>query len=207
MNAAKNVLLIEASGRRSGSVTRTLTRDLVAAIEQREGAIEVVSRDLADGMPFVDDAWIAANTTAEEDRTAADREALAESDRLVDELEAADIVVIGAPIYNFGIPAVLKAWVDMIARARRTFRYTANGPVGLLNDKKAYVVVASAGVPVGSPVDFATPYLKHALGFVGIDDTDVVAADQHGHEPAAALDAARQQIAELVHTTAAQRVA
>ena len=207
MNTPKNVLLIEASGRRNGSVTRTLTDDLAAAIEQREGRIELVRRDLAEGVGFVTDAWIGANFTDEAERTPADHAALAESDRLVDELEAADIVVIGSPIYNFGVPAVLKAWVDQVARARRTFRYTANGPEGLLKGKKAYVVVASAGVPVDSPVDFATPYLRHALGFVGIDDVDVVAADQHGNQPADTLDAARQRIAELVHTPATDRVA
>ena len=207
MNAPKKVLLIEASGRKNGSVTRTLTNDLVAALEQREGAIELKRRDLGDGVGFVNDAWIAANFTDEQARSPADRAALAESDRLVDELDAADVVVIGAPIYNFGIPAVLKAWVDMIARARRTFRYTPNGPEGLLKGKKAYVVIASAGVPVDSPVDFATPYLRHALGFVGIDDVDVIAADQHGNQPADTLDAARQQIAERIHTPATERVA
>jgi len=207
MKPITNLLTIEASGRRHGSVTRTLTRDLVAAIELRAGAIQLTQRDLADGVPFVDDAWIGANVTAEEDRTAADRDVLAVSDRLVEELEAADIVVIGAPIYNFGVPAVLKAWVDMIARARRTFRYTDSGPVGLLENKKAYVIVASAGVAVGSPADFATPYLKHALGFVGIDDVDVIAADRHGNSPEAALDSARERIAELVHTQANRRIA
>ena len=158
-------------------------------------------------MAFVDDAWIAANGRAENDRSDRDRAALAESDRLVEELVAADVVVIGAPIYNFGVPAVLKAWIDMIARARVTFRYTENGPKGLLEGKKAYVIVASAGVPVDSPVDFATPYLRHALGFVGITDVEVIAADRHGHDHAAALDSGRARIADLIHTQPAERVA
>ena len=198
MNTQTKVLLIEASGRSKGSVTRTLTNDLVAAIEQREGSIDLTRRDLANGVPFVDEAWITANFTDEAERTPADREALAVSDELVVEIRDADIVVIGSPIYNFGVPAALKAWVDMIARARLTFRYTPTGPVGLLEGKKAYLVVASGGVPVDSPVDFATPYLRHVLGFVGIHNVEVIAvdrlmADQDGQR----LDAAQAQVAAM----------
>ena len=92
-----------------------------------------------------------------------------------------------------------KAWVDMIARARLTFRYTESGPVGLLEGKKAYVVIASGGVPVDSPVDFATPYLRHALGFVGITDVDIIAADRINIRGDEALDEARVRIADLIH--------
>ena len=105
---------------------------------------------------------------------------------------------------DFGItvvvPAALKAWVDMVARARLTFRYTENGPQGLLEGKKAYVIIASGGVPVDSAVDFATPYLRHALGFIGITDIDVIAADQLTGRAEESIDAARVRIAELVHT-------
>lgn len=194
------VLAVHGSGRRQGSVSRMLTADVLAALERREGGIAVAHRDLAAGIPLVDGAWIGANFTADERRTADQRKKLAVSDALIEELEAADIVVIGAPIYNFGVPAALKAWIDMIARARKTFRYTANGPVGLLQGKKAYVVIASGGVPVDSAADFATPYLRHALGFVGIDDVEVVAADRLNRNADDAIDAARLQIAELIHT-------
>src|SRR3546814_1403365 len=91
---------------------------------------------------------------------------LSGADELIAELEAADTIVITAPIYNFAIPASLKAWVDLIARARRTFRYTEAGPEGLLKGKRAFIVFASGGVPLGSEVDFASGYLKHILGFV-----------------------------------------
>ena len=111
------------------------------------------------------------------------------------------MIVIGSPIYNFGVPAALKAWVDMIARARKTFRYTSEGPEGLLKGKKAYVVIASGGVPVDSPVDFATPYLRHALKFVGITDIDIIAADQLIGRADDSIDAARMQIANLVHAS------
>lgn len=195
------VLEISASGRRGDSVSRMLTRELIDSLEAREGEIELTQRDLSDGIPMVGEAWINANFTAEEDRTARQREVLATSDALVAELQAADVVVIGSPIYNFGVPAALKAWVDMIARARLTFRYTPEGPEGLLGGKKAYVVIASGGVPVDSPVDFATPYLRQALSFVGITDIDVIAADQLNKAADDAIDAARMRIAELIHTS------
>jgi FMN-dependent NADH-azoreductase len=194
------VLEVSASGRRGESVSRMLTAELIDSLEVREGDIEVTRRDLSDGIPLVDEAWINANFTAEEERTPQHREVLAASDTLVAEMQAADVIVIGSPIYNFGVPAALKAWVDMIARARLTFRYTANGPEGLLKGKKAYVVIASGGVPVDSAVDFATPYLRQALRFVGITDVDVIAADQLNKTAEDSIDAARVRIAELVHT-------
>jgi FMN-dependent NADH-azoreductase len=200
MNDSKTrVLAVNASGRSAASVTRQLGRDLIAALDDRYGNVEVTSRDLANGVPFVDQAWIEANFTPAESRSAEQREALAYSDSLVAELQQADVVVIGAPIYNFSIPASLKAWIDMIARARLSFRYTENGPEGLLKDKKAYIVVATGGVPVGSPVDFATPYLRHVLSFVGITDVEIIAAEKLNTQADDAMDAARARIAEVVH--------
>ena len=156
-------------------------------------------------MPLIDEAWIGANFTPAEERTQEQLEILAFSDELVAELKAADILVIGSPIYNFGVPAALKAWVDLVARARLTFRYTENGPEGLLKGKTAYVVIASGGVPVDSAVDFATPYLRQALRFVGITDIEIIAADQLNQRGDDSVDAARMQIAELIHTAPAQR--
>jgi FMN-dependent NADH-azoreductase len=199
-NTPLKVLEVAASGRNEGSVSRMLSANLLGALEERHGNIELTRRDLNKGLPFVDEAWINANFTAPEERNADQRAVLAESDSLVAELKAADVLVIGAPIYNFGIPAALKAWVDMVARARLTFRYTENGPQGLLEGKKAYVVIASGGVPVDSPVDFATPYLRHALAFIGITDVEVIAAERLNSNPEESIDAARVRIAELVHT-------
>ena len=195
------ILEVSASGRRADSVSRKLSNDIIEALEAREGAVEVVRRDLSQGIPLVDERWIQANFTPEEERTRDQRAALSESDALVEELQAADVIVIGSPIYNFGVPAALKAWVDRIARARKTFRYTSNGPEGLLKGKKAYVVIASGGVPVDSPVDFATPYLRQALKFVGITDVDVIAATQLNSRGDESVDEARMQIANLVHTS------
>ncbi len=199
MKQPLNVLAINSSAKKDGSISRTLTADLLRALEDRHGDVDIVERDLADGLPFIDSAWVEANFTADEDRTDRHRQTLAGSDALVDELKSADVIVIGAPIYNFSIPAVLKAWIDMITRARLTFRYTENGPEGLLTGKKAYVIVPSGGVPVGSPVDFATPYLKQALGFVGITEVEFIGAKGADRGNREALDSARSRIAKLVH--------
>ena len=194
-----HILHINASARGAASMSRQLTAELIAALRERHGDVQVTRRDVAAGLPLVDEEWVAANNTPEEERDDEQRGKLALSDELVAELAAADVLVIGTPIYNFSIPASLKAWVDMIARARLTFRYTKHGVEGLLADRKTYVVVPSGGVPVGSPVDFATPYLRHVLGFVGINDIEFIGArgaDRGNHE---ALDTARARIAELVH--------
>lgn len=193
------VLEVSASGRNAGSASRELSRDLIEALVDRYGNVDMHRRDLSDGVPFVDEAWIEANFTPDESRTDRHRESLAFSDSLVAELKEADILVIGLPLYNFTIPASLKAWIDMIARARVTFRYTESGPEGLLEGKKAYLVVATGGVPVGSPVDFATPYLKHALGFIGITDVEIVAAEKLNSQADEAMDVARARIADLIH--------
>jgi len=193
------ILEISAGARSDGSISRLLTADLIAALESRHGNTQTTERDLADGIPFINEAWIAANFTPDEDRTGQHRQTLAYSDTLVSEVKTADVLVIGAPIYNFSLPATLKAWVDMIARARLTFRYTENGPEGLLKNKKAYVVVPSGGVPVGSPADFATPYLRHALSFIGITDVEFIGAQGADRGNDEALDSARARIAELIH--------
>ncbi len=174
----KHILRINASMRQTGSVTRGLTDKLVARLRATSPGAEVTRRDLADGVPMVDEAWIGANFTDPAERSAAQREALTESDRLVAELKAADTIVIGLPIYNFSVPAAFKAWIDMTARARETFRYTDSGPEGLLTGKRALVVVASGGVAVGSAMDFATPYVRFALGVVGSTDVEFIAASE-----------------------------
>ena len=191
------ILEVSSSGRQTGSVTRELSVELISALEQRAGNVQIRHRDLSVSVPLVDEAWINANFTPADERSADQRDALAASDELVAELQDADVIIIGSPIYNFGVPAALKAWVDMIARARLTFRYTENGPEGLLLGKKAYIVVASGGVAVDSEVDFATPYLRHALRFLGITDVEVIAAEQLMVAADQSLNNARQQIAAL----------
>jgi FMN-dependent NADH-azoreductase len=193
------VLAIDSSGRQNDSITRALSADLIAALEDRYGSIELTRRNVGGGLPFVDAAWIEANFTPDESRSQQHKDTLALSNELVEELKLADAVVIGAPMYNFSISAALKSWIDMIARAQLTFRYTENGPVGLLTGKKAYVVVATGGVAVGSPMDFATPYLRHALAFLGITDVEVIAADGVNSNADESMDRARAKIADLIH--------
>lgn len=163
------VLKIDASGRRDGSVSRELSDRIAKRLAQGGG---IAARDLNNHLPFIDEEWIGANFTPADDRTDEQKQKLALSDSLIAELRAADTLVIGTPVYNFGIPATLKTWVDHIARAGVTFRYTENGPEGLLEGKKAVVAYASGGVPLGAPVDHVTPYLKTVLEFVGITDVE-----------------------------------
>lgn len=185
------VLRIDSSARRQGSTTRELADRLVEQIASEAGAIELTVRDVAQGLPFIDEEWIGANFTDAAERSERQRQVLALSDSLVAELKQADVLVIGAPMYNFGIPAALKAWVDMVARARLTFRYGENGPVGLLGGKRVYLILATGGVAVGSGVDFASAYLRHALAFMGMTDVAVIAAErlnvQGEHARAAAM--------------------
>ena len=132
MTASLTILKINASARKSDSVTRDLAEQVVADLAQAND-VRTIDRDVSIGLPVIDETWVAANFTAPAERTPAQRETLALSDSLVAELKSADVVVIGVPIYNFGVPASLKAWVDLVARARETFRYTETGPVGLLD--------------------------------------------------------------------------
>ena len=193
MTRSNSILRIDASARKSGSSSRRLTDSVIEKLAPET----VTVRDLTDGISFVTEAWVNANFTDEADRTDAQKTELAYSDALVEELFAADTLVIGTPIYNFGVPAALKAWIDMIARARKTFHYTANGPEGLLTGKKAYVLIASGGTEMGSAIDFASGYLRHLLGFVGITDVTFIAADQQMVKGEAALDAAMDQVSKL----------
>lgn len=188
----RTVLRVDASARRDGSVSRELAARLAQRLAGPGGRIIV--RDLAQSpIAQVDESWVGANFTPEEQRSDAQKAVLAGSDALVEELQTADEIVIGVPVYNFSIPAALKAWIDQVARARLTFRYTETGPEGLLTGKTAWLVVASGGTPVGSDIDFATPYLKHILGFVGITDLRIVDAARWGmlseNEQAAVRDA------------------
>ena len=167
-----NILHIDSSANLTTSVSRAASAKIVAGLGGT-----VVHRDLAtDLLPQIDGEWADARLTDPDTRSDEDAARLALSDALVAELRAADTIVIGAPIYNFAGPASLKLWMDLVARPRETFKYLPDGPVGLLANKKAIVVVASGGVPVGSQMDFLTPHIKLFLGFIGITDVEVLAA-------------------------------
>ncbi|NVK34726.1 MAG: NAD(P)H-dependent oxidoreductase [Rhodobacteraceae bacterium] len=172
------VLRIDASARMEGSATREIADVVVKGLTADAAAAKVITRDVSTGLPFLDEHWVGANFTPAEARSDEQKAALELSDSLISELREADAIVIGVPVYNFGVPAALKAWVDLVARAGETFRYTENGPVGLLEGKKAYLVVGSGGTPAGSDWDYASTYMKHVLGFLGVSDVTVFAADQ-----------------------------
>ena len=188
----QNILQIDASARLNGSTTRQLT----AKISDRLGGT-VTHRDLSDAIPQINETWVNANFTPADQRDATQIDTLSLSDQLVDELKAADTVVIGVPVYNFGIPAALKAWVDLVARAGVTFKYSETGPVGLLEGKRAILAVATGGTAVGSEIDFATGYMKHVLGFIGIHDVEIVAADRVMANASEAIAQAKDAIERL----------
>lgn len=196
MASPLTILRIDSSARHAGSVSRDLADLYIDQIAETH-SVRVETRDVSDPLPVVTSDWIAANFTDEADRTADQKAVLATSDRLIAELERNSLIVISTPIYNFSIPAALKLWVDQVARARKTFKYTETGPVGLLDGKRAVILVASGGTKVGSDIDFATPYLRHVLGFIGIHDVEIVAADQLMATGAQKIEQTKDQVRSL----------
>jgi len=192
------VLRVDASARVEGSITRQLADWIIGGLMEHAPDLTVTRRDVAQGLPFVDAAWVNANLTEPDARSTDQRQALAGSDTLVAEVMEADVWVIATPIYNFGVPASLKAWIDQIARARLTFRYTDQGPKGLLAGKKVYILTATGGTEVGSAIDFATPWLKFVLGFLGVTDVEVIAADRGMMRGDAARQAAADRIDQVL---------
>lgn len=176
-HSERTLLLVQSSAKGDDSITRALARDLAERLAAQEGS-EIVLRDLAKGVETIDPLWVGANFTPPEARTEAMSDRLAGSDALVAEVMNADTLVLGMPMYNFGPPGPFKSWIDLVIRAGVTFRYSEAGPVGLVENKRAFIVMASGGTPVDGPMDFATPWLKHTLGFLGITDVTVVAADR-----------------------------
>ena len=194
-----NILYITASIRSDAdSISRGLGQRLVEGLAAKSGA-SVKHRDLAaNDIPYVSAERFAANLTPVADRTPEQAELAAYADALIAELQAADTIVIAAPVYNFGPPATLKAWADLVARDGTTFRDTATGPEGLLTGKRAYLAVASGGTPVGSDMDFMTRWLTFFLGFIGITDVEMVAADGIMGEGGEAKITAAQEAAERI---------
>ena len=171
------ILHLDSSARQEESVSRQLAKQLVHKIKKTED--EVIYRDISGNIPFVAGIKGAGFIIPEEERTEQDKQLFQFSDELVDEFLAADTIVISSPIYNFGPPAAAKAWFDLVARAGRTFKYEATGPIGLVDgNKQVYLVITSGGVPAESPVDFCTPWFKQALTFLGIKNIEVIDASQ-----------------------------
>lgn len=194
-----NVLILDSAATGEASISRQLTDALAAKLVRRPGT-NIVRRDVgADPIPHLDGDTTAAIRGGEA-LTAKAREALALSDRLVDELKAADVLVIGAPMYNFGMASTLKAWFDHVLRAGITFRYTDAGPEGLVAGKKAIVIETRGGLYSSGPaaaMDSQEPHLRTMLGFMGVDDIAFVRAEKLGFGPEAAAAAIEAATAEL----------
>lgn len=176
-----NVLLITASPRGHRSASRTLADDFAKKLTGDTLVFRDVGRTPP---PFVSEDWIAGAFNPPETHEAAWAKAIATSDALVDELLAADKIVIATPMFNLGIPAALKAWIDQIIRGGRTFAVTADGTAGLLTGKKALVIVTGGSALAGTPYDFVEPYLRATLGFIGITDVTFVRAEGFGNAQA-----------------------
>jgi len=201
----KNILFVESSPRGSESFSQKVAQSVVNDLKARHPEAKVVVRDLAAnppphvGLPFITGMYAPA-----EHRTPDQAQAIALSDALIDELFAADTIVIAVPMHNFTLPSTLKAWIDHVARAGRTFNYGAHGPEGLLKGKRAILVLARGGVYSSGPtkpLDFQEPYLRAVLRFLGITDVQVVHVEGAANRaigPEKALAAATAQSKQIL---------
>jgi FMN-dependent NADH-azoreductase len=199
------LLLVTSSIFGKDSKSRTIAQEFVDAWRREHGDTVVVERDIgSDPLPHITAERMSAVMTPADKRSPRQAKLAGEADRLIEEVEAADIVVLAAPMYNFTLPSTLKAWFDHIARAGRTFRYTEKGPVGQLTGKKVFVVTARGGIYTDGPakvMDFHEPYLRGMLGFLGLTDVTFVYAEGLAVSPESAdagLAKARQQVASHV---------
>jgi len=192
-----NLLFVASSASGGQSKSRLIAEEFVSAWRASHPGTKLIVRDLgADPVPHFAGEHLAALSATPEHRTNAQRELIAASDTLIEEVEAADTIVIAAPMYNFTIASTLKAWIDHVTRAGRTFRYAAQGPEGLLKDKKVFVVTGRGGFYSGeSPMkayDFQEPYLRTILGFLGLTDVSFIHVEGQMVSPDAAVQGVAQ---------------
>ena len=187
---------IDSSARKEGSTSRALAKKLLDKIKKPED--EVVYRDLNEEMVFVSGLTESGMNIEEKDQNENHKKMFELSDQLVKELKESDIIIISAPIYNYGPPATLKAWSDLAARVGETFRFKPDGRrEGLLKNKKAYLVITSGGTKLNSKEDFLTPWLKFILNFFGIEKVEVISADQMALDYDKSIKDAEKQIENL----------
>ena len=188
---------IDSSARKEGSTSRALAKKLLDKIKKPND--EIIYRDLNDEMVFVSGLTESGMNIDQKDQNENHKKMFKLSDQLVKELKESDIIVISAPIYNYGPPATLKAWSDLVARVGETFRFKPNGRrEGLLKNKKAYLVITSGGTKLNSNEDFLTPWLKFILNFFGIDKIEVISADQMALDYEKSLKEADAQINKII---------
>jgi len=177
-NPMSRVLVIESSARQQDSISRQLTRDFVSQWQAAHPADQVTQRDLAvNPVPHLDANLLGGWMKPEDQRNSDELQALARSNELTDEVLAADVLVLAAPMYNFTIPSTLKAWLDHVLRAGVTFKYTDTGPQGLLTGKRAYILTARGGIHAGASSDHQEPYLRQVMAFIGIHDVTFIHAE------------------------------
>ena len=184
---------IDSSARKEGSTSRALAKKLLDKIKSPED--EIIYRDLNEEMVFVSGLTESGMNIEKKDQTDHHRKMFELSDQLVKELKESDIIIISAPIYNYGPPATLKAWSDLAARVGETFKFKPNGRrEGLLKNKKAYLVITSGGTKLNSKEDFLTPWLKFILNFFGIEKIETINADQMALDYEKSIKEAERQI-------------
>ena len=187
---------IDSSARKDGSTSRALAKKVLEKIKRPED--EVIYRDLNDEMVFVTGLTESGMNIAEKDQNENHKKMFKLSDQLVKELKESDVIIISAPIYNYGPPATLKAWSDLAARVGETFRFKPNGRrEGLLKNKRAYLVITSGGTKLNSDEDFLTPWLKYILNFFGIEKIDIICADQMALDYEKSIKDAEKQIENI----------
>lgn len=192
-----HILHIDSAVTGEDSVSRKLTADIVAKLTSNNPGATVTYRDLNEGVPAIDTEWYRGVRLAPENPTAEQQKRIDISDAYLKELQDADVLVLASPVYNFGITAQVKSWIDQITRAGITFRYSEAGPEGLLKGKRAIIAYSAAGTPLGSELDFASGYLRHVLGFNGITDMTFVAADRLAVDRDAGLARAQEALDKL----------
>jgi FMN-dependent NADH-azoreductase len=187
---------IDSSARKEGSTSRALAKKLLDKIKSPED--EIIYRDLNEEMVFVSGLTESGMNIEKKDQTDHHRKMFELSDQLVKELKESDIIIISAPIYNYGPPATLKAWSDLAARVGETFKFKPNGRrEGLLKNKKAYLVITSGGTKLNSKEDFLTPWLKFILNFFGIEKIETINADQMALDYEKSIKEAEEQIEKI----------
>jgi FMN-dependent NADH-azoreductase len=197
-----NILQINSSARRDASHSTRLATRLVQRLRDADPEATLTVRDLNKvPHPILDEDALGALFTPADKRTAEQAARVAQDDALIAEIQAADVVVLGVPMYNFGVPSQLKNWIDAISRAGATFRYTEKGPEGLLKNKKVYVALTRGGKYRNTPADTQVPYLKTVFSFLGLTDVHFVYAEGLAMGPDAeqsAIASAHEQIEEAV---------
>src|SRR5260221_5370355 len=202
----KTLLQIRASLFSDNGQSSQLADRFVANWRTRHPQARVLQRDLAlQPVPHLDAARFGAFLTKPEDRTAEQAAVIAYSDQLIDDLKSADVMVLGLPMYNFGVPSMLKAYFDHVARAGVTFRYSESGPVGLLSGKQSYVFAARGGLYAGTPKDTQTPYIRTFLGFLGITDVQFTYAEGLNISPAVKEGNLAKARSEIDHLALAEQ--